>query len=71
DSGREQAAAAVYPIVVWLIADPNRRSALRAAMSADKHIDHRIFEIHDNGAFIRRAIGVPTLTSTTTKGGEQ
>jgi hypothetical protein len=57
NSGREQTATGIYPIVAWLIADTKRQRALDAVIRKDSRLDPQLFEIHHHDAFISRAIG--------------
>ena len=46
-SGREQASTGVYPRVVWLIAEPRRRLALKRALAADSRVRSDLFVVVD------------------------
>jgi hypothetical protein len=69
NSGREQAATGIYPVVTWLIADLKRRRALEALIRKDNRLDPQLFEVHHHDAFIDRATGQPTNRTNQPKGG--
>lgn len=44
-TGREQKESEVFPVVVWLIANPDRRQALRSALAKHPRLDAQLFEV--------------------------
>lgn len=57
--GTEQAAHGVFPFVVWIIAEPRRRVALEAVITADQHLEARLFRIVDPEGLIPLVAAAP------------
>lgn len=51
-SGQEQHRVGVFPVVVWVVPDDHRADRLRAALSASRDIEQRLFQVTTPAALV-------------------
>ena len=64
-TGTEQARRGVFPFVVWIIAEPRRRAALEAAISANDRLDARLFRVVHPDELIALVAATPEAGAVT------